>query len=99
MYASHVIHNYVIHNYVLSEQSFFRFASKPKKGIRFLQEKQLLPTKQEEVAQLFHNDKRLNKTAIGDYLGEGDEWVPCYAIQHLLQLGELFICFNFIHLL
>ena len=50
-----------------------RFASKPKKGIKFLQEKKLVSSEPEAVAQLFHADVRLNRTAMGDYLGEGDE--------------------------
>ena len=51
----------------------FRFASKPKKGIRFLQDKELLSLQPEDVATLFHSDDRLSRTAVGDYLGEGDE--------------------------
>lgn len=51
----------------------FRFASKPKKGIKFLQEKKLLSSKTEDVAKLFHSDSRFNRTAMGDYMGEGDE--------------------------
>ncbi len=50
-----------------------RFSSKPKKGIKFLQEKQLLFSAPEDVARLFHNDLRLSRMAVGDYLGEGDE--------------------------
>lgn len=50
-----------------------RFASKPKKGVKFLQEKQLLSSEPVDVARLFHNDTRLNRAAVGDYLGEGDE--------------------------
>ena len=50
-----------------------RFASKPKKGVKFLQEKQLLSSEPADVARLFHNDTRLSRTAMGDYLGEGDE--------------------------
>ena len=50
-----------------------RFASKPKKGVKFLQEKKLLSGEPEAVAELFHKDERLNRTAMGDYMGEGDE--------------------------
>lgn len=50
----------------------YRFSSKPKKGIKFLQDKGLLSREPEEVAKFFHSDTRLNKTAVGDYMGEGD---------------------------
>ena len=46
---------------------------KPKKGIKLLQEKGLLGQSAEEVATFFHSDVRLNRTAMGDYMGEGDE--------------------------
>jgi brefeldin A-inhibited guanine nucleotide-exchange protein len=51
----------------------FRFAKKPKQGIRFLQEKGLLGNTAADIALFFYRDERLDKTAIGDYLGEGDE--------------------------
>jgi brefeldin A-inhibited guanine nucleotide-exchange protein len=41
--------------------------------VKFLQEKQLLSSEPVDVARLFHKDARLNRTAVGDYLGEGDE--------------------------
>ena len=47
--------------------------SKPKKGVRFLQEKGLVGREAEEVAAFFHRDERVNRAAIGDYLGESDE--------------------------
>ena len=50
-----------------------RFAMKPKKGIKFLQDNNLLGEGTEAVAKFFHGDVRLNRTAMGDYMGEGDE--------------------------
>ena len=50
-----------------------RFTSKPKRGVKFLQEKGLIGKTSEEVARFFHSDVRLDRTAVGDYLGEGDE--------------------------
>lgn len=50
-----------------------RFTSKPKRGVKFLQEKGLIGKTSEEVAKFFHSDVRLDRTAVGDYLGEGDE--------------------------
>ena len=38
-----------------------RFADKPKKGLRFLQEKGLVGSKPEDVAKFFFNDERLDK--------------------------------------
>uniref|UniRef100_A0A182Q5J5 SEC7 domain-containing protein n=1 Tax=Anopheles farauti TaxID=69004 RepID=A0A182Q5J5_9DIPT len=49
------------------------FNRKPKKGIAFLQERGLLGTTVEGVARWLHEDERLDKTQIGDYLGENDE--------------------------
>ena len=49
------------------------FSSKPKKGIKLLQEKDLLGKSAVEVAKFFHSDVRLDRTAMGDYMGEGDE--------------------------
>ena len=51
----------------------YSFSSKPKKGIKLLQEKDLLGKSAEEVAKFFHSDVRLDRTAMGDYMGEGDE--------------------------
>ena len=53
--------------------SFSSFSSKPKKGIKLLQEKDLLGKSAVEVAKFFHSDVRLDRTAMGDYMGEGDE--------------------------
>lgn len=50
------------------------FNRKPKKGISFLQEQGLLGTTCAEIAHWLHNDERLDKTFIGDYLGENDDF-------------------------
>lgn len=49
------------------------FNRKPKKGVQFLQEKQLLGTKPFDIAKWLHEDERLDKTVIGNYLGENDD--------------------------
>ena len=49
------------------------FSSKPKKGIKFLQQKQLVGEEPEAVARLFYTDDRFSRASIGDYLGEMDE--------------------------
>lgn len=38
-----------------------RFADKPKKGVRFLQEKRLVGVTAEDVAKFFFSDERLDK--------------------------------------
>ncbi|XP_011503238.1 PREDICTED: brefeldin A-inhibited guanine nucleotide-exchange protein 1 [Ceratosolen solmsi marchali] len=46
------------------------FNRKPIKGVQYLQEQSLLGTTVEEVARWLHTDERLDKTAIGDFLGD-----------------------------
>lgn len=56
----------------LWEKGIELFNKKPKKGLQFLQESELLGRSTEEIAQFLHDDDRLDKTAIGDYLGENE---------------------------
>lgn len=42
----------------------------PKKEIQFLVEHELLQNTPEEIARFLYKGEGLNKTAIGDYLGE-----------------------------
>uniref|UniRef100_A0A8C1ZS71 Cytohesin 1b n=1 Tax=Cyprinus carpio TaxID=7962 RepID=A0A8C1ZS71_CYPCA len=51
-----------------------KFNMDPKKGIRFLIENELLKNTCEHIAQFLYKGEGLNKTAIGDYLGERDEF-------------------------
>ncbi|EAT34779.1 AAEL013012-PA, partial [Aedes aegypti] len=55
------------------EMGIDMFNRKPKKGIQFLQERGLLGTSNEDVAKWLHEDERLDKTQVGDYLGENDD--------------------------
>ncbi|XP_050518522.1 brefeldin A-inhibited guanine nucleotide-exchange protein 1 isoform X2 [Diabrotica virgifera virgifera] len=50
------------------------FNRKPRKGISYLQEQGLLGPSQEDVAKFLHNDERLDKTFIGEFLGDNDEF-------------------------
>ncbi|KAI5719351.1 hypothetical protein M8J76_008978 [Diaphorina citri] len=50
------------------------FNQKPNKGIQFLQEQGLLGSTPGEVAEWLHLDDRLDKTRIGDFLGEHDDF-------------------------
>lgn len=51
-----------------------KFNMDPKKGIEFLYEHQLLRTDPQDVAQFLYKGEGLNKTAIGDYLGEKNDF-------------------------
>ena len=48
----------------------FKFNSKPKAGIKYLQEHGLLAASPEAVATFFHTCPGLDKTAIGEYMGD-----------------------------
>lgn len=50
------------------------FNKKPRRGIAFLQEQGLLGTSHSEIAKWLHTDDRLDKTFIGDFLGDNDEF-------------------------
>ncbi|XP_060560230.1 cytohesin-1-like isoform X1 [Ruditapes philippinarum] len=51
-----------------------KFNMDPKKGIEYLIEHQLLQNTPEDVAQFLYAGEGLNKTAIGDYLGEKSDF-------------------------
>ncbi|XP_039447237.1 uncharacterized protein LOC120426537 isoform X1 [Culex pipiens pallens] len=51
-----------------------KFNMDPKKGIEFLYENQLLKMDPHDVAQFLYKGEGLNKTAIGDYLGEKNDF-------------------------
>ena len=58
----------------LWERGIDMFNKKPKKGIQFLQNSELLGTGVDEIAGFLIQDDRLDKTAIGDFLGENDKF-------------------------
>ena len=50
------------------------FNKKPRKGIEFLQKQGLLGSDVSDIAQFLHKDEqRLDRTVIGDFLGDPDE--------------------------
>ena len=51
-----------------------KFNMDPKKGIEFLIMHGLIKETPEEVAQFLYKEEGLNKTAIGDYLGEKNDF-------------------------
>ena len=52
------------------DNGLFKFNSKPKSGIKYLQEHGLVGTTAEAVAHFFHTSSGLDKTAIGEYMGD-----------------------------
>ncbi|KAJ8305728.1 hypothetical protein KUTeg_016273 [Tegillarca granosa] len=49
------------------------FNKKPKNGLKYLQEQGMLGNTPDDIAEFFHNDERLDKTEIGDFLGENEK--------------------------
>lgn len=56
------------------ENGIEMFNKKPKNGIIYLQEQGLLGKSIEDIAEFFHNDDRLDKHVLGDFLGESDKY-------------------------
>lgn len=59
----------------ISMTNSLRFSRKSKEGLKFLQERKLIGTSPEDIATFFHSEDRLDKTAVGLFLGDGDEYV------------------------
>ncbi|RWS13810.1 brefeldin A-inhibited guanine nucleotide-exchange protein 1-like isoform X6 [Dinothrombium tinctorium] len=56
------------------EQGIELFNRKPRRGIAFLQEHGYLGTTAWNIAEFFHSNERLDKTQIGDFLGDNDKF-------------------------
>ncbi|XP_064626500.1 brefeldin A-inhibited guanine nucleotide-exchange protein 1-like [Lineus longissimus] len=56
------------------ENGIDMFNKKPKKGLNYLQEHALLGTRPDDIAEFFHNDERLDKTVIGEFIGENEKF-------------------------
>lgn len=56
-------------------------------GIEYLIEKNLLPHTAEDVAQFLHKGEGLNKSAVGDYLGERNDFNMA-VLQEFVKLHE-----------
>lgn len=67
------------------------FNRKPKKGITFLQDQGLLGKTSKEVADWLHIDDRLDKTFIGEFLGENEDICKkvMYAYVDAMNFSEL----------
>lgn len=72
--------------YVTNAYCDHRFNRKPKKGVSFLQEQGLLGAGAGEVAEWLHVDDRLDKTGIGDFLGENEDFTKEVHIHSICSL-------------
>ncbi|KAI6202677.1 hypothetical protein M3Y99_01865100 [Aphelenchoides fujianensis] len=63
----------------------------PKAGLKFLQEKGIIGTTPNDIAEFFHKEDRLDKSAIGDYLGEKEDFniAVMYAYMDALDFSEM----------
>uniref|UniRef100_A0A3Q3DHX0 Cytohesin-1-like n=1 Tax=Hippocampus comes TaxID=109280 RepID=A0A3Q3DHX0_HIPCM len=64
-----------------------KFNMDPKKGIQFLIDCSLLKNTSDDIARFLYKGEGLNKTAIGDYLGERDDF-NIEVLHAFLQLHE-----------
>ncbi|XP_020613851.1 brefeldin A-inhibited guanine nucleotide-exchange protein 1-like [Orbicella faveolata] len=56
----------------LMEQGIEKFNKSPKKGIKYLQDNGLLGPEPDDVAEFLHTDERLDKTQVGELIGDHD---------------------------
>ena len=63
-----------------------KFNMDPKKGIEYLIENGLLQNTPNDIAQFLYKGEGLNKTAIGDYLGERNDFNQ--------QVLDSFVCLH-----
>ncbi|KAL4647806.1 cytohesin-3-like [Arapaima gigas] len=64
-----------------------KFNMDPKKGIQYLVDNKLVEWKPQNVAEFLYKEEGLNKTAIGDFLGERDD-MNIEILKAFLQLHE-----------
>jgi len=63
------------HQKEILEHGIEMFNKKPKKGIEFLQKQGLIGTELSDIAEFLHkDDERLDRTVIGDFLGDPEEY-------------------------
>ncbi|KFD61658.1 hypothetical protein M514_11433 [Trichuris suis] len=56
------------------EQGIELFNRKPKQGLVFLQKQHLVGSSAADIAYFLHREDRLDRAAVGDYLGDGDSY-------------------------
>jgi len=55
------------------EQGIYLFSQKPKNGLAFLHSQRFVGNDPESIANFLHDEERLDKGMVGDYLGDGEE--------------------------
>lgn len=50
------------------------FSKKSKQGLAFLHDKGFIGAEPADISKFFHSEQRLDKSVIGDYLGDGEEF-------------------------
>lgn len=63
------------------------FNRKPRRGITYLQEQGFLGSSHEDVAKFLGTDERLDKTFIGEYLGDNDDYCKEVMYAYLDQMN------------
>lgn len=75
------------------EQGIELFNRKPKRGMEYLQEHKLLGATPAEIARFFHTEPRLDKTQIGEVMGDPDAFnrniMSCYIDQMDFSTKEI----------
>ncbi|KAK4009871.1 hypothetical protein OUZ56_019014 [Daphnia magna] len=72
------------------EQGIVMFNRKPRRGLQYLQSQKLLGEEAVDVARFLVTEERLDKTVVGDFLGEPDKFNKevMYAYVDLLDFNE-----------
>lgn len=75
----------------IMEHGIDLFNKKPKKGLAYLQEQGLLGNSPDDIAEWFHSDERLDKTVVGDFLGDNEKLMKevMYAYVDQLDFTEM----------
>ncbi|CAG2167672.1 unnamed protein product, partial [Oppiella nova] len=84
----------VKHQKDIIEHGISLFNMKPMKGIAFLQEHNVIDTSASSVAQLFHTNETLDKTQVGEFLGDIDPFnreVMCAYVDQMDFSGKDFV--------
>eukprot|EP00117_Sycon_ciliatum_P018371 scpid7307/ scgid0207/ Brefeldin A-inhibited guanine nucleotide-exchange protein 2 len=73
------------------EEGLVKFHKKPKHGMKFLQERDIVGREPSDVALFFHSDDRLDPVSIGEYLGEADKYCieVMYSYVDLLDFTDM----------
>ncbi|XP_068200225.1 brefeldin A-inhibited guanine nucleotide-exchange protein 1-like isoform X2 [Palaemon carinicauda] len=82
------------HQKEIWEQGIEMFNRKPRRGVAFLQAQGLLGTSPDDIAKFFHDDDRLDKMQVGDFLGEADPLnreVMCAYVDQMDYRGREFV--------